>query len=122
MSAQYNGEYTPKDRDRISWERDRTRLETEAKLFMKEALNGALYELAMRRRACGSPQDTDQSYLIIKHIIGALCDSERREVVRDAVEAVSEDLSLSQAHAQSLSSLKQVASIESGSTEGGDVA
>ena len=83
--------YRPKDRDQITWERDRTRLQTEARLFMAEVLNGALAELAYERRKHTTPSDTDCQFLVIKHVIGQVCAPERRELANDAAVAVSSE-------------------------------
>lgn len=69
--------YRPKDRDQITWERDRVRLQTEARLFMSQVMNRALFELGSERRFQETPSDTDCQFLILKHVIGQVCAPER---------------------------------------------
>jgi hypothetical protein len=97
VSARYNGEYQPKNRDRIEWERDRARLKLEAKLFIDDVVNAALYELAMERGICGPPLDGDREHLILKHVIGQLCDPARREAVKGAAISASVELKIPEA-------------------------
>src|SRR5260370_26921848 len=84
-----------KDQDQITWERDRARLQTEMRLFTNEALNRALTELAYERRLHKTPSDTDCQWLVLKHVLGLLCATERSELASDAAAAVGQELDTS---------------------------
>ena len=114
MSAQNDGSsfYTVKPRAKLKWERDRTRLQTEARLFMNEVLNTALWELDNERGTFGAPLDETVEFLIVKHIIGALCEPDRSQIVQDAAKAVSVDLTTSKDAIQALRGAAEIKVLE----------
>lgn len=88
MGAQRNYQYKPKEPDQIWWQRERERLRTDARLFIGEAVDRALYELASMPWSVGTADDSARQFFLVKHVLGTLCGPGWNDVLPDAVAAL----------------------------------